>query len=88
MAVPLGEIQLVIYDDRLMSSTNGKIAEYELGRSEHYKLVHIPPMLWYGFQGIEDQTSMVANCTDRPHNPEETESLSANSERIPYQWKT
>ena len=87
MAVPLGEIQLVIYDDRLMSSTNGKIAEYELGRSGHYKLVHIPPMLWYGFHALGNQSSMIANCTDRPHDPEEIECLPADSDQIPYQWE-
>ena len=87
LTVPLGRIRLVIYDDRLMSSTNGKIAEYELGRPEHYKLVHIPPMLWYGFHALENQSSMIANCTDQPYDPKETESLPANSEQIPYQWE-
>ena len=87
LAVPFGKIRLVIYDSRPTSSTHEKITEYKLGRPEHYKLIHIPPMLWYGFQGIEDQTSLIANCTDIPHDPEETESLSANSEQIPYQWE-
>ena len=87
LTTPLGRIRLVIYDDRLMSSTNGKIAEYELGRPEHYKLVHIPPMLWYGFHALENQSSMIANCTDQPYDPKETESLPANSEQIPYQWE-
>jgi dTDP-4-dehydrorhamnose 3,5-epimerase len=45
-------------------------------------------MLWYGFQGIGDQTSMIANCTDLSHDPEEMESLSADTSQIPYQWKT
>ena len=88
LVVPFGKIRLAIYDDRQMSSTHRKIIEYEVGRPEHYRLIHIPPMLWYGFQGIGHQTSLIANCTDQPHNPEETESLPANSEHIPYQWTT
>jgi dTDP-4-dehydrorhamnose 3,5-epimerase len=88
LAVPLGLIRLVIYDDRLNSNSHGKIVEYKIGRPEYYRLVHIPPMLWYGFQGIGDQTSMIANCTDRSHDPEEMESLSADATQIPYQWKT
>ena len=88
LVVPLGKIWLVIYDDRPNSNTHRKIAQYKLGRPKDYRLIHIPPMLWYGFQGIGDQTSMIANCTDLSHNPEEMESLSADTSQIPYQWKT
>jgi dTDP-4-dehydrorhamnose 3,5-epimerase len=88
LVVPLGEIWLVIYDDRPNSNTHRKIAQYKLGRPKDYRLIHIPPMLWYGFQGIGDQTSMIANCTDLSHDPEEMESLSADTSQIPYQWKT
>jgi dTDP-4-dehydrorhamnose 3,5-epimerase len=88
LAVPLGVIRLVIYDDRPNSNTYGKITEYKLGRPEDYTLIHIPPMLWYGFQGIGSQTSMIANCTDLSHDPEEMASLSADTSQIPYQWNT
>jgi len=88
LVVPLGEIWLVIYDDRPNSNTHRKIAQYKLGRPKDYRLIHIPPMLWYGFQGIGDQTSMIANCTDLSHDPEEMESLSADTSQIPYQWET
>ena len=88
LVVPLGEIWLVIFDDRPNSNTHRKIAQYKLGRPKDYRLIHIPPMLWYGFQGIGDQTSMIANCTDLSHDPEEMESLSADTSQIPYQWET
>ena len=87
LAIPFGKILLVVYDDRPNSNTHGEITEYRLGRPDNYKLIHIPPMLWYGFQGIGDQTSMIANYTDLPHDPEEMESLSADTSQIPYQWK-
>ena len=87
LTVPLNKIRLVIYDNRPSSSTHGKIVEYKLGRPDHYCLVHIPPMLWYGFQTLGDQTALIANCTDQPHDPEETESLPVDSNEIPYQWK-
>ena len=88
LVVPLGKIRLVIYDDRPNSNTHRKIAQYKLGRPKDYRLIHIPPMLWYGFQGIGDQTSMIANCTDLSHDPEEMESLSADTSQIQYQWET
>ena len=88
LAIPFGKILLVVYDDRPNSNTHGEITEYRLGRPDNYKLIHIPPMLWYGFQGTGDQTSMIANCTDLSHDPEEIESLSADTSQIQYQWKT
>ena len=88
LSVPLEKIRLVIYDNRPTSNTKGKILEYELGRPEHYRLIRIPPMVWYGFQALGNQTSLIANCTDLPHDPEESESLPANSNQIPYQWKS
>jgi dTDP-4-dehydrorhamnose 3,5-epimerase len=87
LTVPLNKVRLVIYDNRSSSSTHGKIAEYELGRPDHYRLVNIPPMLWYGFQTFGDETALIANCADQPHDPEETESLPADSNEIPYEWK-
>jgi len=87
LTVPLNKILLVIYDNRSSSSTHGNIAEYELGRSDHYRLVHIPPMLWYGFQALGNETALIVNCADQPHDPEDTELLPADSNEIPYQWK-
>ena len=69
------------------SATCGKIKEYEIGRPNHYNLVHIPPMLWYGFQSLDGQTALVANCADYPHNPDDNKSLPYDSDQIPYQWK-
>ena len=40
-------------------------------------------MLWYEFQTFRNEITMVANYTDRPHHPEETESLSADSDQGP-----
>jgi len=87
LTVPINKIRLVIYDNRSSSSTHGKIAEYELGRPDHYCLVHIPPMLWYGFQALGGETALIVNCADQPHDPNDTESLSSDSNEIPYQWK-
>ena len=87
LTVPVNNIRLVIYDNRPSSSTHGKIEEYELGRPDHYCLVHIPPMLWYGFQAFGGETALIVNCADQPHDPEDTESLPADSNEIPYKWK-
>ena len=87
LAVPVNKIRLVIFDPRPDSKTQGKIKEYELGRPNHYMLIQVPPMVWYGFQALGGQTALIANCCDQPHNPEEKELLPADSDHIPYQWK-
>ena len=87
LAVPVNKIRLVIYDSRPNSITHGKIKEYKIGRPDYYNLIHIPPMLWYGFQSIDGRPALVANCTNYPHNPEDIKSLPCDSDQIPYQWK-
>jgi dTDP-4-dehydrorhamnose 3,5-epimerase len=88
LTVPINKIWLVIYDSRPDSKTQGQIKEYELGRPNHYKMLQIPPMLWYGFQTLGDQTALIANCPDQPHDPGDTESLPFYSSQIPYKWKS
>ena len=46
-AVPVGNIKLVLYDDRANSSTRGEIQELFLG-PDNYCLVTIPPLVWNG----------------------------------------
>ena len=88
LAVPVNKIRLVIYDSRPDSSTHGKIKEYVVGRPDNYNLIHIPPMLWYGFQSLDGKGALVCNCADYPNNPKEIESLPPDSDQIPYHWKT
>lgn len=85
-AVPVGMIRLVIYDNRESSSTNKKIETLEIGEN-NYALVRIPPLLWYGFQGISSVPALIANCTDMPHNPDEVERLELSDKKIPYDWE-
>ncbi len=85
-AVPVGMIKLVIYDDREKSATRGEIWETELGE-ENYCLVKIPPMLWYGFKGISVMPSLIANCSDIPHHPDEIKRLEPSDKTIPYIWE-
>jgi dTDP-4-dehydrorhamnose 3,5-epimerase len=84
-AVPAGNIKLVIYDDRENSSTKGKVYEIEIGE-DNYCLVTIPPMLWYGFKGISNSPSLIANCADIPHDPAEIMRIDFSDPKIPYKW--
>jgi dTDP-4-dehydrorhamnose 3,5-epimerase len=84
-AVPVGQIKLVIYDDRDHSPTHGLVQEIIIGVDQYF-LVHIPQMLWYGFQGLSSTDAMIANCATIPHDPAEVERVEQTSALIPYKW--
>lgn len=86
IAVPVGRIRLVIYDNRDFSTTKGKLIDIELGRPDAYNRVKIPPGVWYGFKCISIEAALLVNCADYPHNKSESEVISYDDPSIPYKW--
>jgi dTDP-4-dehydrorhamnose 3,5-epimerase len=84
--VPVGNIKIVIYDDRLESSTFKEIMEIQFG-VEAYRLLKVPPQVWYAFAPLYNEPAMIANCTDIPHEPDESVRKDLGSADIPYKWK-
>ncbi len=84
-AVPVGRIKFVLYDQREDSPTKGEISEVFMG-PDNYVLVTVPPLIWNGFKGIGDVTSLVANCASIPHDPDEIKRRDPLDEEIPYDW--
>lgn len=86
LAVPVGRVRLVIYDDRESSPTRGNLQIMELGRPDAYLRLMIPPGLWYGFTCIGEIPALLANCADLPHDPTDSDLRAANDPAIPYAW--
>lgn len=86
LAVPVGRILFVIYDNRKQSNTRGNLLVLELGRPDAYIRLRIPPGLWYGFKCISDIPALLANCADLPHDPADSELQPVNDTEIPYSW--
>ncbi len=84
-AVPVGNIKMVLYDDREGSRTRGALMEIFTGPDD-YKLVQVPPLVWNGFKGIGVVPALVANCATVPHRPDEIVRLDPVSPKIPYDW--
>jgi dTDP-4-dehydrorhamnose 3,5-epimerase len=84
-AVVTGLIKLVLFDDREGSPTRGEVQEVFLGES-NYALVRVPPGVWNGFKGVGTAPSIVANCADTPHRPDEITRMDPFDPRIPYDW--
>lgn len=84
-AVPIGMIKIVIYDDRQKSTTKGNLLEINTGMN-HYSLVKIPAKVWYGFRGLDENFSLIANCTTIPHDDSEIIIVDYKNSDIPYKW--
>lgn len=86
IVVPIGLVKFVLFDDRNNSSTKGNILSIEIGRPKNYKLLIIPPKIWYSFKCIGNNEALIANCADLPHNKKEAKTLPLNDDQIPYKW--
>ena len=86
LAVPVGQVRMVIFDDREGSPTRGQVEAVELGRPEAYVRLRIPPGLWYGFQCVGDTPALIVNCADLPHDPTESEVRSLDDPEMPHLW--
>jgi len=85
-AVIQGRIKLVLYDDRKNSPTRGEFLEIFTGE-DNYCLITIPPGVWNGFKGIGTKASIIANCSDIPHDPNEIKRIDPLSNSlINYDW--
>ena len=84
-ACPVGNIKMVLYDDREGSATRGSLMEIFTGPDD-YKLIHVPPQVWNGFKGIGAEMAIVANCASIPHDPDEIDRLDPFDPSIPYDW--
>jgi dTDP-4-dehydrorhamnose 3,5-epimerase len=86
LAVPIGQLRLVIYDDREESPTRNSLQVLKIGRPDAYLRVTIPPGLWYGFAAIGRTRALLVNCADQPHDPSESDSRSVDDVAIPFTW--
>jgi dTDP-4-dehydrorhamnose 3,5-epimerase len=84
-AVPVGNIKLVCFDDRVDSPTRGVFAEMFIGELD-YVLVTVPPLVWNGFKGIGSTAALVANCATIPHDPQEIVRKDPFTADIHYDW--
>lgn len=83
IAVPVGRLLFVLYDDRPNSPSRGQVQEFELGPHD-YKLLTVPPGLWSGFRNPGDTPALLANCPSILHRPDEADNLPPDSPDIPY----
>ena len=79
-----GGVRFVMYDDRQDLVGENIFQEVILSNENYFRLT-IPPMVWFGFQGIRSETNMLLNIVDIEHSPEEIDRLTLNE--INYSWE-
>jgi len=84
-AVVLGNIKLVLFDQRTASATKGELQEVCFGQI-NYQLVRVPPGVVNGFTALGGEKAIVANCADIPHDPGEITRIDPFTASIPYNW--
>lgn len=84
-AVIIGQIKLVLYDDRKDSPTKGNLMEL-YSSPENYNLITVPPKIWNGFKTVGSKSAMLANCSDIPHDDSEVLRKDFKDSSIPYNW--
>ena len=84
-AAIVGNIKLVLYDQREESSTHEELQEIYMGE-DNYCLVQIPPHIENGFKAIGNEKAIVANSATHPHDPDEIIRIDPLCGEIPYDW--
>ena len=84
-AIISGQLKIVLFDDRKKSSTKGTLQEIYMS-TENYFLLSVPPLIWNGFKAIENRSSIIANCTDVAHDPNEMIKKPFDDPMFPYDW--
>ena len=49
-------------------------------------MVTIPPLIWNGFQGIDINESIIANCMSFPHDEKEMVRKNPTDKYFAYNW--
>tara|TARA_X000000950_G_C13823432_1_gene622916 strand:+ start:15 stop:458 length:444 start_codon:yes stop_codon:yes gene_type:complete len=80
-----GKVKLALYDDRVQSVSYGIYQELYLSL-DSYSLITIPPNIWNGFKGLNDNHSIIANCLTLPHNEKEMVRMDPYDPKFKYQW--
>tara|TARA_B100001989_G_C24488473_1_gene438225 strand:+ start:111 stop:527 length:417 start_codon:yes stop_codon:yes gene_type:complete len=67
LVVPVGRVKFVFY-----SEEKNIFEEYILGENNYIRLT-VNPLLWFGFQGMDEGKNLVMNIANIEHDPNEVE---------------
>ncbi len=78
LVVPVGQVKFTFFSDDLFNFKSITVGE------DNYQRITIPPMVWFGFQGMSEGNSLILNISNILHDPDEVERIDADA--IQYNW--
>lgn len=78
LIVPMGKVRFVFF-----SETTKAFRIEEIGE-ENYRRLSVPPGIWFGFKGLSNKISLIANFADIEHD--QNESMNKNINEINFDW--
>jgi dTDP-4-dehydrorhamnose 3,5-epimerase len=82
LVVPLGQVRFVF---RCVNADGVDEFRVEDIGTNRYMRITVPPGVWFGFQGLHVNQSLVLNIANIAHDPNEIERLALTD--INYDWK-
>lgn len=84
LIVPKGKVRFIFYDDSIVNLNKNNFKEIILSNKE-YKMLYVPPKIWFAFQGLSKPESIILNFANIIHDKSEVKNLNIN--KINYKWK-
>ena len=81
LVVPIGEVSFVFN----INNQNNTFRKENIGEERFVRLT-VPPKIWFGFQGIGPDRSLLTNVANINHEPNEV--LHKSISEINYNWST
>ena len=81
LVVPKGEVNIVFH----LTNQKNNFRTENIGEKRYVRLT-VPPGIWFGFQGIASERSLLTNVADMAHDPDEV--LGKKTSEIVYNWST
>tara|TARA_B100002019_G_C21260431_1_gene596395 strand:+ start:1724 stop:2149 length:426 start_codon:yes stop_codon:yes gene_type:complete len=73
-----GKIKFVFFDENSVLDV--------VSSEDNYQLIHVPPRIWFGFQGLDTGTNTLLNIADIRHDMNEIERK--DLKEINFDWGT
>ena len=81
LVVPVGEVSFVFH----LTNQKNNFRTENIGEERYVRLT-VPPGIWFGFQGIASERSLLTNLADLAHDPDEV--IRKKTSEIFYNWCT
>tara|TARA_B100000945_G_C20343750_1_gene578718 strand:+ start:776 stop:1195 length:420 start_codon:yes stop_codon:yes gene_type:complete len=78
LVVPIGNVKFVFFNE-----ADKSFREITIGEN-NYKRIYVPPKIWFGFMGLDENVNLVMNIADIVHDPEEVKKK--DFDEFEYNW--